>query len=83
MVEAAIGIFLKKPQKGPRWENQKYPPPWKKRKAVRIGIFGDPSRSDWVEAFFAYFWLAYIFLKAGKYAVKLGLFLQRVFGFRA
>ena len=74
-MEAAIGIFFKKPQKGPQEEKSKIPPRPKKRKAVRIGIFGDPSRSDWLEAFFAYFWLVNIFLREGKYAVKLNLFL--------
>ena len=56
-----LAIFVKKGPARPVSKMQRTRKEAEK-KVVRIWVFGGASPCDWLEGFFAYFWLASIFL---------------------
>ena len=51
------------------------------KKVVRIWVFGGASPCDWLEGFFAYFWLASIFLSERNMPKKKCFFVRVFWGF--
>ena len=51
------------------------------KKVVRIWVFGGASPCDWLEGFFAYFWLANIFLSERNMPKKRCFFVRGFCGF--